>query len=65
MNKLKKSIDTSGLKRADICKRADISRTHLFYLEKDLRKPSFDIINKLSKILNKTPQELFFSEYEN
>lgn len=63
MNKLKKYIDISGLKRTDICKEANISRTHLFYLEKDLRKPSFDIINKLSKILDKTPQELFFSEY--
>lgn len=65
MNSLIEAIRISGLKKKDICKQANISRTYLFYLEKNIRKPSFCMMKKLSEILNKTPQELFFSEYEN
>ncbi|WP_455810154.1 helix-turn-helix transcriptional regulator [Clostridium butyricum] len=64
MNKLKRVINKSELKRSEICRQANISRTYLFYLENRKRNPSFELINKLSTILNKTAQELFFEEYE-
>lgn len=64
MNKLKRVINKSELKRSEICRQANISRTYLFYLENGKRNPSFELINKLSSILNKTAQELFFEEDE-
>ncbi|OPJ65752.1 helix-turn-helix transcriptional regulator [Clostridium chromiireducens] len=65
MTNFMKAIKLSGLKKTDICKQVNISRTYLFYLENGTKKPSFNVMYKLSKILNKTPQELFFSEDEN
>lgn len=62
MSNLKRAIEESRIRKAEICKQAEISRTHLFYLENNLRKPSFEVISKLSRILNKTCEELFFEE---
>lgn len=60
MNNLKRAIIDSKIKKTEICKQAEISRTHLFYLENDMRKPSFEVMRSLSRILNKTCEELFF-----
>jgi transcriptional regulator with XRE-family HTH domain len=62
MNKLKIYVNQSNLKRIDICKQIGITRAHLSYLENSLRRPSFEVMEKLSKVLNVPIQNLFFED---
>lgn len=60
MTKLKIAIADSGLTKVEISDKANISQTHLFYLENGYRNPSYEVMKRLCHILNKTAEELFF-----
>lgn len=60
MNKLSKTISQKKFSKKYIAEKASISRTHLYYIEKGMRNPSMKTMKRLSNILGKSIEEIFF-----
>lgn len=53
-----------GLKRYELARLVGISGTHLYYIEKGIKKPSVDIAIKIAKVLGTTVEKLFLTPQE-
>ena len=61
-NKLKKIRLERGLTLQELAYKTNLSAGYLCHLEKGTRKnPSIDVMEKISKALDKTISEIFFS----
>lgn len=62
-NKIRKYRKQHGMNLEEMSSKIGISTGYLCHLEKGTRNnPSTEIMEKISKILNKTITEIFFSE---
>lgn len=62
-NKIRQYRKQKGMNLEEMSSKIGISTGYLCHLEKGTRKnPSTEIMEKISKILNKTITEIFFSE---
>ena len=56
---LRKIRISSKISLLNLANMADISHSHLYYIESKRVIPSIDVVIKLAKALNKNPSELF------
>jgi transcriptional regulator with XRE-family HTH domain len=47
-----------GLSQEELCRRAQLTRSYLWAIEKGTRNPSLDVIARLAEVLGVEPHEL-------
>lgn len=60
--KLRQIRKKANLSVEELSKQAGISESYIYQLERGDKKPSYNIMTKISKILEMPVQELFFNE---
>lgn len=63
-NKIRKVINDNNLKVKEIIRQASVSKSYFYDVMNGKTVPSVEKANDISKALNTTIQELFFSEEE-
>ncbi len=61
-NEIKNARSNSGLTVEQVAEKTGITERYIYRIENEQRKPSFDVLFKLVRALNISPEKIFYPE---